>query len=266
MLFCALQQCWWKSADLHTRGWTKTLNRHLHKICALVDYSKSVWNGQGCQALTTLWLRMMHGGSLSTFAFSVYNVKILHVLFAKMPTSSLFDTSRLLRVKLFVGQCQQWIRCVIVYNISIACLYLREATVHAVSNVDGISQQAWQIEMEPQTVWPLWLGGMSNGWIATLGISHAGRNKVSAQNRWLERWEYWVGLYILRNMCMGMTIPYWCCIVRFVSLAWGHCEMMQKIGLHLVFVAALRANPYFSKRHPMPHISGETQSQRCISK
>ena len=61
--------------------------------------------------------------------------------------------------KLFVGQCQQWIRCVIVYNISIACLYLREATVHAVSNVDGISQQAWQIEMEPQTVWPLWFGG-----------------------------------------------------------------------------------------------------------
>ena len=28
--FCALQQVWWKSADLCTPGWTNTLHRHLH--------------------------------------------------------------------------------------------------------------------------------------------------------------------------------------------------------------------------------------------
>ena len=223
MLFCALQQCWWKSADLHTRGWTKTLNRHLHKICALVDYSKSVWNGQGCQALTTLWLGMMRGGSLSAFAFSVYNVKILHVLFAKMPTSSLFDTGHLLGLKIVhVGQCQQWIPCVIVYNISLACLYLRASNCaccikcgwHPVSKHD-------RLRWNRRLFGPFGLGAMSNCWIATLGISHARRNKVSAQNWWLERWVCLVGLYIIRSMCMGMTIPYWCCIVRFVSPAWG---------------------------------------------
>ena len=92
------------------------------------------------------------------------------------------------------------------YNISLACPHLREATVCAVSNVDGIRQQAWETEMEPQTVWHLWFGGMSNGWIATLGISRGRRNMGSAQNWWLERWEYLVGLYTFRNMWRGIWI------------------------------------------------------------
>ena len=44
-------------------------------------------------------------------------------------------------------------------NISLACLHLREVTVCAISYVDGIRRQAWENEVEPQTVWPLWFGG-----------------------------------------------------------------------------------------------------------
>ena len=113
MLICALQQSWWKSADPHTRGWTKTLNRHLHRIRALVVYRKSVWNAQGCQALITLTQNEVWRLPFN-LAFSVYTVKILHVLFVKKPTSSLFDTSPLLALELFIEQCQQWIRCIIV--------------------------------------------------------------------------------------------------------------------------------------------------------
>ena len=46
----------------------------------------------------------------------------------------------------------------------------------------------------------------------------------------------------------------------------GHCEIMQKIGLHLVFGPALHAILYLRKRHPLPAISNSAHSQRHPSK
>ena len=37
-----------------------------------------------------------------------------------------------------------------------------------------------EIEMGPESVWPFGLGGMSNGWIDTFGISHGRKYMGSA--------------------------------------------------------------------------------------
>ena len=153
------------------------------------------------------------------------------------------------------------------YNISLACPHLRQATVCAVSNVDGIRQQAWETEMELQTVWHLWFGGMSNGWIATLGISR-GRRNIWGQRKtdgwrgesiWLdsthseicERAYEFSWLLLHRKIClthMGDIVK-WC---KKQVCTWSlSLPCMQ--------------TPYFRERHNVPRISNGTQSQRYIS-
>ena len=136
-----------------------TPNRHLHKIHALVVYRKSLWNAQGCQHLTSLtknegwWLPL-------NFAFPVYNVKILHMHCAKIPTSSLLDESHWLGLYLFIRQCEQRRHHIIVsqYFPSI-CIFQSSQYACTISHVEGIHQQKPMIEMETQSVSPFCFWG-----------------------------------------------------------------------------------------------------------
>ena len=72
--------------------------------------------------------------------------------------------------------------------------------------------------MELQSVWPIWIGGHVNRWIATLGISHGRRNMGPDKTDW-----WWgddiLSDYILRNLWMGMRIPGCRYIITFAPLA-----------------------------------------------
>ena len=108
------------------------------------------------------------------------------------------------------------------YNISLACPHLRKATVCAVSNVDGIRQQAWETEMEPQTVWHLWFGGHVK-WMDCHPWHFPGKKKhgVSAKLMVGEVRVFGWTLHTQKYVNGHMNFPDCCCIVRFVSLIWG---------------------------------------------
>ena len=164
---------------------------------------------------------MMRGGSLSTFAFSVYNVKILQVLFAKIPTSSLFDTSRLLRVKLFVGQCQQWLCCVIVLqHFPSMPVFKRSNCACRIKCGRHPSASRTDWDGTADCLAPLVWGACQMAGLPPLAFP------MQEETRYQHKTDGWRGEcvwldYIIRSMCMGMTIHDCCCIVRFVSPAWG---------------------------------------------
>ena len=208
-------------SDLRTRGWTKTLNKHMHKIRALLVSKKSVWNAQGCQALTTLtnneaWCLPLN------LAFSEYNVKFLHLLFATIQTSSLFDTSHLLGLDLFVRQCQQWIRCIIVLQ------HFPSMPAFKRSNCVCRIQCGWHPSASMRD-WdgtadclaPLVWGHVK--WLDCHPWHFPGKKKhgVSAKLMVGEVRVFGWTLHIQKYVNGHMNFPDCCCIVRFVSLIWG---------------------------------------------
>ena len=102
---------------------------------------------------------MRHGASLSTshFQYTMSNLCMCFLQKYQHPPC-LTQAICLDSICLLDNASNEYV-ALLFYNISQACPHLREATVCAVSNVDGIRQQEWEIEMEPQTVWPLWFGG-----------------------------------------------------------------------------------------------------------
>ena len=86
------------------------------------------------------------------------------------------------------------------HSISPVHVHLRAVIMHGISNVGGIHQWAWDWDGTTGVFSPFALGGMSNGWIATPGISCGRRIIGSAQNWLMERWESLVLLHMEKSV------------------------------------------------------------------
>ena len=142
------------------------------------------------------------------------------------------------------------------HNNFLAHAYLGAVTMCAVSNVEGIHQQSLRLRWD-QSVGPIWLQGHVK-WLDCHPRHFPWKKKHGVSIKLIHeevRVFGWTWQFLIAAASQHLSHSHV-----------GHCEMVQKIDLHLVFGPALHAILYLRKRHPVSAISNSAHSQRHPSK